>query len=289
MDAPRLTEADRTALLELLDDPSPVVRQTLLSHLVKLGDEGVELLRTAIASPNRVIAHHAKWYLQELHFRDPVAEFRGYIRSPSLDLETGILLLNRVVQPTLKGEACTAFLDQMAARCLELLSDADSVRAQCQVLNRVLFREYSFRGNTDEYADPRNSHLDQVLQRRTGIPLSLSTVYLLVARRIGLHLEPVGAPGHFLVGCYTEESPFFIDAFREGTFLSAADVFTLLRQQHISPHAADLAPTPVREVLCRWCRNLVNHYSAAGDAAHARLFAGFVAEFDGSVHRASGA
>jgi regulator of sirC expression with transglutaminase-like and TPR domain len=287
VEAPRLSDAERIALLDLLDDPSPVVRQALLAQLIQLGDEGVALLQAAIAGQNRVLAQHARWYLQELHFRDPVTEFRGYIRSPNLDLETGALLLGRTVNPALQAEACTAFLDQLAARCLELLPDAGSVRAQCQVINRVLFREYGFRGNTDEYADPRNSHLDLVLQRRTGIPISLCTVYLLVARRLGLRLEPVGAPGHFLVGCYTEEAPFFIDAFREGTFLSAGDVFTMLRQQHLSPRAADLAPTPVREVLCRWCRNLVNHYSAAGDTAHARMFAGFVAEFDGSVHRPS--
>jgi len=153
------------------------------------------------------------------------------------------------------------------------------------VLNRVLFQEYGLRGNVEHYADPRNSFLDEVLARRTGIPLSLCTVYLLVAQRIGLSLEPVGLPGHFLLGCYVAGAPFFIDAFDQGAFRTGEEIFAALRASHIAPRVTDLAPTPVREVLCRSCRNLVNHYAATGDAEHARLFAEFVEEFESTYER----
>ena len=72
----------------------------------------------------------------------------------------------------------------------------------------MLFHEWGFRGNQENYTDPRNSLLDQVLATRKGIPISLCIIYLLVAERLGLELESVGIPGHFLVGCYQEGNVF---------------------------------------------------------------------------------
>jgi regulator of sirC expression with transglutaminase-like and TPR domain len=160
-----------------------------------------------------------------------------------------------------------------------------STREKCRVMNRVLFHEWGFHGNVENYRDPRNSFIDQVLQRRTGIPLSLSLVYLLVAERLGLELEPVGMPGYFVVGCYADSVPFFIDPFERGVFRTSDEMFARLRSQNIIPKVIDLAPTTVREVLCRSCRNLVQHYNAGGDAEHALLFAGFVEEFEATHAR----
>lgn len=283
--APQFTEEEKSALRALLDDPTPAVRTALLEHFQRNSRPSAEFLAGLTRGTNRLLARHAAWYLAELRFSDPVAEFRGFIRSMNYELETGVLLLSRTANPDLDSGACCTFLDQLAARCRELTPGPASTRDRCRVINRVLFHEYSFRGNTEHYTDPLNSFLDQVLQRRKGIPISLSIVYLLVAQRLGLPLEPVGAPTHFLIGCYEEDAPFFIDAYRQGAILTAGEVFALLRASHVVPQVADLAPTPVREVLCRWCRNLVQHYTAANDPVSARLFAEFVSEFEATYER----
>src|SRR5690606_32768499 len=153
------------------------------------------------------------------------------------------------------------------------------------IINRVLFHDFDFRGNVENYTDPDNSFLDQVLERRRGLPLSLSILYLLVAERLGITLEPIGLPGHFMVGCFVDNAPFFIDPFDGGMFRSPEEIFLFLRSHDISPTLADLAPTPVREVLCRCCRNLANHYESNGDAGHAALFDSFVAEFESTYTR----
>jgi regulator of sirC expression with transglutaminase-like and TPR domain len=281
----KFTPAQRQALAELLDDPAPAVRTALLAEFTRHGRESVELLREITHQPNRMLALHAAWFLRELNFSDPVGEFRGFIRSLNYELETGALLLSRTVNPDLDVGACCTQLDSLAARCRELIAEPASAREKCRVLNRVLFHEFGLHGNAEHYTDPLNSYLDQVLARRKGIPISLSIVYLLVAERIGLQLEAVALPGHFMVGCYEESVPFFIDPFNAGVFLAAGEVFRLLRQSSGQAAIADLAPTPVREVLCRCCRNLANHYSAAHDPGHARLFAGFVAEFESTYER----
>jgi regulator of sirC expression with transglutaminase-like and TPR domain len=271
---------EQAALEALLDDPSPVVRRALVARFTALGPAAAPFLQELALGPNRVVARYAARFLEELRLTDPVAEFRAFIRSLHYELEGGALLLARTVRPDLDAGGCCAELDGIAARCRELIVEPSSTREKCRVLNRVLFHEWGFHGNLEHYTDPRNSFLDQVLERRTGLPISLSIVYLLVAGRLGLELEPVGLPGHFIVGCFAEDLPFFIDPFDRGVFRDADEVLELLRAHHLEPSLTDLAPTPLREVLGRSCRNLVNHYAAEGDAVRSRLFASFVEEFD---------
>jgi len=285
VEAQKLADAERKAFAALLDDPSPAVRQALRVRFAERGRESADFLQELARQPGTDLARHAAQYLRELDFTDPVGEFRDFIRSLNYELETGALLLSRTMNPSLDVGACCLQLDAMAVRCRELIAEPASAREKCRVLNRVLFHEYGLRGNSENYADPRNSFLDQVLIRRKGIPISLSIVYLLVADRVGLQLEPVGLPGHFMAGCFEESPPFFIDTFNAGLLLSPAEIFTLLRNSVPDASVVDLAPTPVREVLTRCCRNLANHYTAAGRIEESRLFAGFAAEFESTYER----
>jgi regulator of sirC expression with transglutaminase-like and TPR domain len=278
--------AAQAALTALLDDPSPAVHQALLAHFERLGAASGSFLQAVASGPDGSVAAAARAYLRELKLSDPVTDFRNFINSLNYELESGVLLLNRTQNPALDIVAVRAQLDALAARYHQLEPAAPGLRAQCQLLNQVLFTELGLRGNHDHYSDPLNSFLDQVLKRRLGLPISLAIVYLLVAQRVGLELEPVGAPGHFLVGAYEPEGPFFIDAYNRGQILEPDEVFARLRAMHHAPQLGDLAPTPVREVLCRCCRNLANHYAAAQDVARAQLYSGFASEFD-AVHERS--
>ncbi len=275
-----MTPAEGAALLALLDDPSPAVRRALRARFTVLGEAAGPLLRTAAGGRDRDLARHALELIDELGLQDPAGEFRAYIRGRRYDLEEGSLLLARTANPRLDAAACRAQLDAMAARCRELIVDPCSSREKCRVLNRVLFHEWGFHGNTESYTDPRNSFLDQVLERRTGLPISLSTVYLLVAARAGLGIEPVGLPGHFLVGCFADGLPFFVDPFEGGAFRGAAEILDALTTRPGGPRTSDLQPTSIREVLCRSCRNLVRHCEASLEPERARLYAGFVEEFE---------
>lgn len=280
VDQKRLTPERQEAFLRLLDDPSPGVRKAILEAIPQYGPDGIAFLKDTSHGENRVLGLHASWFLRHLDYSDPVEEFRVFIRSLQYELETGSLLLNRTVVPDLNiGEYC-GLLDEMAARCRELMFPPMSAREKCRVINRVLFHEYNFRGNVENYTDPRNSFLSQVLETRRGLPITLSIVYILVAQRCGFTVEPVGVPGHFLVGCYEDKPPFFVDTFARGAFRSADDIFAQLRRNKMAPKLSYLTPTPVREVLCRCCRNLASHYSIAKETERAKLFASFVHEFE---------
>jgi regulator of sirC expression with transglutaminase-like and TPR domain len=273
------------ALRALLDDTDPVVRAGLVAEFARCSVRAVPFLREIARGQDRALAWHAAWFLQELKFSDPVAEFKGFIRSLNYELETGALLLSRIHSPQLDVASCYTAFDRMAARCRELMVEPSTAREKCRVLNRVLFHEHGFRGNVEHYTDPLNSFLDEVLTRRKGLPITLSMVYVLVAQRIGLTLEPVGLPGHFVVGCFLEATPFFIDTFEQGALRTPEELFAALQQQHLAPSISDLAPTPVREVLCRCCRNLSHHYAIAHDEIRARLYADLVEEFEATSER----
>lgn len=271
----------------LLDDTDPVVRAALVEEFGQRSAIVVPFLQEIARGQDRMLAWHAAWFLQQLKCSDPVADFKSFIRSLNYELETGALMLSRIHSPQLDVGACYALFDEIAGRCRELMVEPSTARDRCRVLNRVLFHEYGFRGNVEHYADPLNNFIDEVLSRRKGLPITLSMIYVMVAQRLGLNLEPVGLPGHFVVGCFLESTPFFIDPFDQGALRTPADLFALLREQHIEPAIADLAPTPVREVLCRCCRNLSYHYAIAHDDVQARLYAELVEEFEATHERNS--
>jgi regulator of sirC expression with transglutaminase-like and TPR domain len=264
----------------LLDDPSPKVRRALLSYFQDLGKPGEKFLRELARGSNRIAAKNAGWYLSELQFADPIAEFRSFIHQQRYELETGAILLCRTVYPNLDVTAFCRELDAIAQRCRELMQGPLTVREKCRIINRVLFHELGFRGNIDDYSDPENSFLNRVLERHKGLPISLSILYILVADRCGVELDPVGVPGHFVVGCFSESKAFFIDAFDRGRFLSVDDLLEYLSGQVIEPDVSCLVPTSIREVLCRCCRNLSQHFDRANNLPLSRLFGSFVEEFD---------
>jgi regulator of sirC expression with transglutaminase-like and TPR domain len=129
-----------------------------------------------------------------------------------------------------------------------------------------LFEEVGLRGNTDEYYEPENSYLNKVLDRKLGIPISLSVIYLEVARRLGLAIDGVNFPGHFLLRVQTDDQPLIIDAFEKGKRLDNTDLNARLatvyedQAPRIEDAAHLLRPASAKEVLVRMLRNLKNIY-----------------------------
>jgi regulator of sirC expression with transglutaminase-like and TPR domain len=134
-------------------------------------------------------------------------------------------------------------------------------------MNRYLFEELHFVGNREKYEDPRNSCLNEVLDRRTGIPITLSVVYMEIAQRAGLQIDGINFPGHFLVRCPDLDSrgggSLIIDPFHGGALLSEHDC-RLLLQRHVGSEVAFnkslLAPTTRLQIIARMLLNLKRIY-----------------------------
>ncbi|MEO0794952.1 MAG: transglutaminase-like domain-containing protein [Verrucomicrobiota bacterium] len=275
-----LKSSRKRALLGLLDDTNTNVRHAVRTELERLGPVGVSLLREAIHSGDTSVSQAAKDLLDGIAGGRPERVFRDFIRSFNYELETGVLLLDRVANPEVGMADYENFLAEVSDRCRELFVYPSTAWEKCQMINRVIFGEYGFSGDTDNFYDPRNSFLSEVIERRRGIPISLSILYLLVADRCGLELSPVAFPGRFMVGCFLDAEPFYIDVFEGGVFRGMEDIEEMLEPYDIEIDPALFAPCPVGEVLARCCRNLVNQYSRAGDDERVRLFTEYVNEFE---------
>lgn len=275
-----LTAEKRHAFRSLLDDPSPTVQKALLEELLRIGTHASSFLEEIAGGSNRMLAIHAKRLLAEVENANPSEEFRKFIRSQNYELETGTIMLCRVAYPKVSAaEICTQ-IDAIAKRCQELIANPISPRERCVMINRVLFHELGFRGNADDYENPDNSFLNRVLETKKGLPISLSILYLLVAQRVGADLDPIAYPGHFLVGSFEEDLPFYIDAFKRGRFIAPGQLLDYSNGYLSISQLGNLAPSPIREVLTRCCQNLANHYTATGQERQAQLFASFVQDFE---------
>ena len=192
---------------------------------------------------------------------------------PGQDLAQAALLVARIEYPDLDPEPYLERLDAMGDAARQAIEkhaqgSADKSPASCvRALNQYLFDELGFEGNRRRYEDPRNSCLNEVLERRTGIPITLSVVYMEVARRAGLRVDGVNFPGHFLVRCKAPErrpaTGLIIDPFHRGAVLSEHDCRMLL-QRHVGPEVAfsrSLLSSATRsQVITRMLLNLKRLY-----------------------------
>ncbi|MEO6213144.1 MAG: transglutaminase-like domain-containing protein, partial [Vicinamibacterales bacterium] len=199
------------------------------------------------------------------------------LNAPGGDLAPAAFAIARVEYPAVDTERYVALLDEMGARAAERLRGAvHSTPESIKVFNEYLYDEEGFAGNRDRYEDPRNSFLNEVLDRRTGIPITLAVVYLELARRAGLGITGVNFPGHFLLrapgGLGGED--LIIDPFHRGALLSEVDCRQLLRN-HVGDEAAFdrslLAPATRHEIVIRMLVNLKRLYVRMRSFPQARL------------------
>lgn len=183
------------------------------------------------------------------------------VPDPEVDLALGTLALARVEYPDLIAEHHVKQLDELAARSGAAGLD-DPLRAVHR-LREFLFDEEGFRGNADDYYDPGNSCLNRVLERKLGIPITLSVLMMEVGRRVGLRVHGVGLPGHFVVSAGVGTEAVLLDPFDGGTVLTqetAADVVARALGRRVTLTAEHFAPVTKRHILVRMLANLKGAY-----------------------------
>ncbi len=186
------------------------------------------------------------------------------IADERIDLLRAALTIARTEYPDLDFEGYGARIEELARRVKRLAPDLGDPSESIAALNRVLFEEEGFRGNREDYYDPRNSLLNDVLDRKLGIPITLAVVYMEVARRVGFPLVGVGMPGHFLLKHYDVDGrEILIDPFNRGSILTAKDCQQRLDelyggQMRLQPDF--LMAVSRRQVLVRMLNNLRSIY-----------------------------
>lgn len=197
----------------------------------------------------------------------------------AIDLPRGALLISALLQPGLDPELHLRRLESLSIAAVASVARDAPLPERVLALNRFLFVDEGFHGNRDDYYDPRNSFLDQVLERRRGIPISLSLLYLEVARQVGIRAFGVGFPGHFLVRVGEGGSTLVLDPFAGGMSLDEGELDRRLAEVYgtgvlrVRANPAILRAATSREILVRLLANLKAIYTGKGDLQHALVAA----------------
>jgi regulator of sirC expression with transglutaminase-like and TPR domain len=207
----------------------------------------------------------------------PEARWQQIAATPDnqINLAEAALVIAAAEYTDLDIDAYLRRIDELAATLRRRLRQDIPPTETIIALNHYLFEELGFTGNSADFYDPRNSFLNEVIDRRLGIPITLSVVYLEIGRRLGLVLHGVSFPGHFLVKCAVRGGAIMLDPYGKGISLSVEDLQHRLRTLH-----GDIDPTPEavqrmigtasnKEILARILRNLKGIYLHRNDTMKA--------------------
>lgn len=271
-----LSDAEIAALVMLLErEAKPDNVAIIHARLEELGPEALPWLdkatreRGAQGGPVASLATHIRRRALEV-------EWGRWVETPDPDLERGVLLIDRFGDPLREAAAVTQTLDRLAEELGGRLVGATDAKETLARLRTFLFTDLGFQGNTECYEDPQNSYLSCVLARRRGIPVSLSVVMLLLARRLRLPIVGIGMPGHFLVRFGSQPSGPYVDAFGGGRTLTREDCAAWLRASGFAGDSRLLLPVGSRYIVARMLRNLVATFTKRGAASEAQMLTGYL-------------
>jgi regulator of sirC expression with transglutaminase-like and TPR domain len=209
-----------------------------------------------------------------IHPAEARRQFREFAEGEitNANLARGALLIALEEYPRLDVGGYIDELDGLAARVERRCAPGEPPVFRLGHLHAELFDVDGYRGDTGSYYDPRNGYLNEVIDRRLGIPITLSIVFLHVATKLGFTAAGVGLPGHYIVKVQFELNEVYVDPFHDGTTLTMAEIATLLRQ--VTGGQAQLGSEHLRawsgrETLARVLANLHSMWTRAGDPRRA--------------------
>ncbi|OGR87727.1 MAG: hypothetical protein A3A86_03250 [Elusimicrobia bacterium RIFCSPLOWO2_01_FULL_60_11] len=272
MNARKLTEKQFRAFCRLLNDEEGKTLNRLTLEFKSLVREEPKW-KEWIAKQESISANHrAVHILEEMRWDETGEEFKKLLEreGKNFNLEKALTLLASFPNGLMKKEEITEPLDRMAAELKHALREAQDTDMLIRIFRQYLFKIQGFHGNLSNYYDPDNTYLNKVLDRKIGIPISLSCVCILLAERLVWRDQPVpvfgiGLPSHFIVQFRFYEKSVYMDPFNRGKILSRRDCIELLRNQEIGFQESYLTPVNNLTILSRSISNLVYVYNDLGN------------------------
>ena len=221
-------------------------------------------------------------------------DFRGLLSDmvgradEDIDLAKAALYIAGQEYPDLAVDQYIRLLDSLATEADEYIGERQDLRSTIEQLSRYLFEAQGFHGNNGDYYDPRNSYFNEVLDLKEGIPITLSLVFMEVARRLGIIFEGIGLPGHFVIRTGPPEQELYVDPFNGGQLMTKEDCERKVRdlfngtvefqEEHLSPYTN-------KGFLIRVLSNLKQSYFRVEDYHRAISAADLIAIIDPSLRR----
>lgn len=282
--SPTALTPDIQQWITALDSPRYADRQQATRRLLERGREAESALQDALRSPSAEVRRRAAFVLRDGQWRRLRAEFTEFASRPDnrLDIEEGMWLVSRIVDPAAEFPDLRRQLDGLAQRVRARLPDNPpprriDPRLAMRALRETLFDDARFAGAVNDYVDPRKSSLASVLKRKRGLPILMSQLTIAVGRRLGLPLRGIATPGRYLLKYDGSRAPagfpaddIVMDAFDGGKILSPDDLQAMFPGLALEEM---LAGDSDRAALRRMLNNLVYHLEQTGAGETASLAA----------------
>ena len=255
--------AQKEALIRLLHDNDPETVRLVKEQLASAGEERLQELQELMQVDDKCVSEHAREVLATISGRTAEEEFSllCHFFGDGIDLEQACWSLAKAMVPGVCILPYEHKLNIWGRQFLVKLTGAVSNRERVLRLSSFLSGELEFRGNGDNYYCERNSLLPKVIENRSGIPLTLTLIYMMVGSRAAMKIEGINLPGHFIA----RHGDVYFDPFHRGRILSRVDVESILFRQGLELKDCHLQPSTPRLILVRMLANLLYVYDLQGD------------------------
>lgn len=273
------------AMIRLLDDPDEAVSQALETRFMEEGEDIVDDLESIwLANEFPAVSRHIELLIKRIQKQGLHRRFNNWFQQEQPDLVEGWVLVSQVQYPGLKIEAIRRTLSDIKLDAWLMMGGVENDLDKVQILNHVFFEQQGFHGDNSQYHYTDNSFINRVLERKTGNPISLSVVYMVVAQSLGLPVFGVNLPQHFVVGfCQLREGLegiknmkmvgvadvekvlFYINPYSKGQVFTKENVDAFLKVVNVTPQKQFYQPCGVKEIIKRMLRNLHFSYGEVQD------------------------
>lgn len=253
-----------SALIELMDDPSPIVWTEVKRELLRGGQPAERALARATREGPARGRMRARKLLLELDRARHARRLLRFACATELDLERGLWLLARFEEPGLDVRPYVLALDAMAAEVLRRIEKLAPTAERALVLCQYLGRELGYRGDDEDYHHPDNVYLHRAIVRKRGLPLSLCAIYVLVARRAGIQAAIVPLPGHVMLRLYGSDKSVIVDPFHQGAVRTERDCLKFLAENGLAFQSSWFGDASEAAMFGRQTNNLCASYRRRG-------------------------
>ena len=262
----KLSDKELQALVSLLDDPDREVHAHVWEKLIAQGPEVIPFLEKKWEeSFSPEIQKEIEELVHQLQFALLKQRLMDWKASQDQDLLKGLWIINTYQYPDLEFHKLNAEMQQIYFEVWTAFQKELSPFEQVRTINSVLFNRLKFSANTKNFHSPGNSMLSNVLDTKKGNPISLCSIYILVAKRLGLPIFGVSLPNLFVMIYQSKENSFYINAFNKGQTFTRKDIYTYLEQLKIEPLDRFFDPCSNLEIIQRFLRNLIYSFEKLGE------------------------
>ncbi|MBT5470852.1 MAG: hypothetical protein HOK41_09635 [Nitrospina sp.] len=268
-----------SSLIKLLTDRDEFVRDRVRDQLVELGEDALPFLEIAVRGEDERLRIQANTVIQFILPKKLGEKFRQLAHKglgKDIDLEAGMMLIMEFGYPESDPEECRQKLDDMAQRLAEVLDPNDEPPQIVAAFTHFLFQQNGFKGNRDNYQNPDNSFINKVLENQTGLPITLSALCVLLAKRLNLPIVGVGMPGHYIVKYSLPIESIYFDPFHQGRLLTKDECKKIVEQLGHPFEEHFLSQSTQRETIIRMLNNLIQVYKNSNEIKKSEILGEYI-------------